>query len=560
MPAMRRKVAALILATGVVASACGDDDDDGDAAETSTSAAATSTSAAGAVTTAEEGATTTATSGTTVGEVPADADTSAILTVVTSIAPQQYDPVRTTFPCDSDELSLIYDTLIRQNPDGTYAPGLATSWEAVDDTTFEIELQQGVMFQDGTPFDAEAVVAHIERARTATNSTLVEQLKFIESVEAVDDGTVRLTLAQPRVGVVPALLADRAGMVPSPEAVEAGGDTYGATGAVGAGPYAYAEATPGEHVRLERWDGYFDPSHQLLGGFESFGLSQQFQIDRLLSGELNYAALNENVLPDVESAADDGSIDFVVDPSTQFMQFFVNFGVAPFDDILVRQALNHAIDREAMNEALAEGIGSVAWGPLPPTSWAHNPEVEEMYPYDPDTARELLTEAGHPDGLTIPTGVIQIPLYQRTAELLQDMLEDSGITLELIPVTGAEVNNRLYVTKDLTAAVTAFNAPSDPGLALEARYSSTGANNPAGTTADGLDELLAEGAATSDRDERAEAYQAAELLVMEQALEVPIYHFAGLVAFRPEVRNVVMGYTACKGGNFLSPPVYVAQD
>lgn len=534
------KLLAALLAMVLVAASCGDDGD-GAAGDDTTG----TTDAGSTETTAPAG--------------DAEPDREAFLRLVSSIAPQQFDPLTGSFPCDVASLQLVYDSLVREEPDGTFAPGLAASWSTPDDTTFEITLQEGVTFQDGSPFDAEAVAAHFDRALTSPLSSVREQLAFIENVEVVDDLTVRLELSEPRVGVLPALLTGRAGMVASPSAVEEAGEQYGSDGAVGAGPYRYAQHTPGESYRVEAWDGYWNPDLQLLGGVEHSGISEQFQIDRIESGDLDYAALNDNLLPDVEAAAEEGTLDYVLDPTTQFMQVFVNFGVEPFDDVRVRRALNHAIDREAVNQALTEGAGTVAWGPLPPNSWGHNPEVADMYPYDPERAQELLAEAGHEDGLSFTAGVIEIPLYQRAAEVLQDMLADSDIDVTLEPVTGAEINDRLYVSKDLSAAFTAFNTPSDPGLALEAKYSSGGANNPAGTTVEGLDELLAEGAATTDRDERAEIYREAELIVMEHALEVPVYHFAGLVASAPEVRNVVKGYTACQGGNYLSPPVFVAE-
>ncbi|MEO8696767.1 MAG: ABC transporter substrate-binding protein [Acidimicrobiales bacterium] len=493
---------------------------------------------------------------TTTADPTAQADRTVFLKVVTSTGPQQLDPARSTFPCDSDDLALIYDTLIREQPDGSYGPGLAESWKTVDANTFELKLKANVKFQDGTAFNAQAVKAALDRSRTLTTSTLAKPLAFISGVEAVDDLTVRLRLSEARAGTLPALLADRAGMVPSPAAVAKDGDKYGANGAVGAGPYRYVELTPGTHIKLERWDGYNDPKTQLLGGYESFGVSVQFQVEQLKKGDLNYAALNEASFPDVKKAADEGAIKYVVDPTTQYMQFFVNPGAAPFDDLRVRQALNFAIDRDAVNKAIAEGIGTIAWGPLPASSWAHNKDVEGMYKYDPAQAKKLLADAGYKDGLTIPTGMIQLPLYQRTTELLQGMMAAAGFKLEIVPVPPAEINNRLYVTKDLKAAVTAFNASSDPGLALEARFAKNGANNPSGVVIAGLDALLTQGAATTSQADRAKAYKDAELLVMKGAYEVPIYHFGGLVAFRPEMQNIVKGYTACKGGNFLAPAIY----
>ncbi|HRE03245.1 MAG TPA: hypothetical protein PLV68_18250, partial [Ilumatobacteraceae bacterium] len=164
--------------------------------------------------------------------------------------------------------------------------------------------------------------------------------------------------------------------------------------------------------------------------------------------------------------------------------------------------------------------------------------------------------AGYPDGLTVTVGQIDNPYYLRLSQAIQDMVKDAGFNFQLESVTGAEINNRLYQLKDLPVAITAFRGVADPGLTLEAKFASTGGSNPAGTTGDGVDDLLAEGAASVDESVRAKAYQAVEKIVMEQALSVPIFHNGGLVAFVPEFKNVVKGYTTCQFGDFVTAPVY----
>jgi peptide/nickel transport system substrate-binding protein len=136
------------------------------------------------------------------------------------------------------------------------------------------------------------------------------------------------------------------------------------------------------------------------------------------------------------------------------------------------------------------------------------------------------------------------------------MVKESGFNFELESVTGAEINNRLYQLKDLPVAITAFRGSADPGLTLEAKFSSTGGSNPAGVTADGIDDLLAEGASSVDQDVRAEAYKKVEKIIMDQALSVPIFHNGGLVAYVPELQGVEKGYTTCQFGDFVTGTVY----
>ncbi len=532
-----RRLGAVVLGLSLAAAACGD----GGSSE-------------------EGGGTTLTTTPIEQGNVDVtDNDATAWLKMVGANAPQQMDPTREASPCSNAMLGAVYDRLIRMGPDGQLEPGLAESWEATDPTTFRITLRDDVKFQDGTPFDAEAVAAHLERAKSSPTSVIKGDLGAVESITVVDDSTVELKLSAPRAGVMPTVLSGRAGMVPSPTAVQAAGDTYGAEGATGAGPYKYVDNTPNNYIKLEAWDGYWEPGRQLVAGIENFGFNTQFQVERIRSGELNYVTVFDNQYPDVKAAADEGVVDVKVSPAVQFGEFFVNYGKAPFDDIKVRQALNHAVDREALADAVTGGAGTPAWGPLPEDSWAHSADVEGMYEYDPAKAKELLAEAGHPDGLAIRTAFVSNPYYQTAAEALQGMLAESGINLELVPVTPAEINNALYVRQEFDAGVTAFLGSDDPGLLLEAKYGSNGNNNPSKTATPGLDDLLADGAAATEVEERAEAYKAAEELIMEQALAIPMWRNAGVAAFSPEVKNVVKGYTTCSLGDFISPPTYVAK-
>ncbi|HWL42714.1 MAG TPA: ABC transporter substrate-binding protein [Ilumatobacter sp.] len=548
-----RSAGALAATLALVLAACGGDDD-----STGATTAPVETSAP------TEGGSEATTAPGTDAESPStdppasdvNADTSRRLRLIGTNGVQHMDPVTSVVPCEAEMLRWVYDTLIRSLPDGTLAPGLAESWESPDDSTFVLHLRQGVQFQDGTPFDSAAVKAHFERAQSNPSSALVDSLSAIESVEAPDDYTVVLNLSEPRAGVLPAVLTDRAGMVPSPAAIEAAGDSYGANGGVGAGPYKYDSHTPAEDMHVSAWDGYWDQQHRYLAGIDMLGAGEEFQVERIASGEIDYAAMKDTDLPSAVDGEQQGRVAYELSPTAQYAEIYINWSVAPFDDLRVRQALQHSIDRELLAQALTEGSGTPASSPLPADSWAHDPAIAELYPYDPAKAQELLAEAGYPDGVDVTVGQIDNPYYIRLAQAVQDMVKDSGFNFTLESVTGAEINNRLYQLKDLPVAITAFRGVADPGLTLEQKFTSYGNSNPAGTTADGIDELIAEGAATVDQDARATAYREVERLIMENALSVPLYHNGGLVAFVPEFKGVERGYTTCQFGDFVVTPVW----
>lgn len=524
----------------------------GTTASTTAGTSGTATTAGGSATTASGTATTSAGTSAPV----TDADTTKRLVMVGTNGPQAMDPATSVVACEAEMLRWVYDTLIRLKPDGTFAPGLAESWESPDPSTFTMHLRHGVKFQDGTDFNADAVKAEITRAQTLKTSTQVGSLSAISSIDTPDEFTVTLHLSKPRAGILPSIFTGIAGMIPSPKAVAAAGDTYGANGASGAGPWAFDSLTPTADLHVTAWDGYWDKANRYLAGIDMLGGASEFQTKRIESGELQYATMKDVQLPEAQEGKKNGDVDFKLTPTAQYAEIYINWTKAPFDNILVRQALEYSLDRELLAKSLTQGSATASSQPLPTTSLAYDKSLEGMYPYDPAKAKDLLKQAGFPNGITVDVGAINYPYYTTLSQAVQDMVKDSGFTFNLVTVAPADINNRLYKLKDLPVAITAFAGNSDPGLTLEAKFSSTGNSNPAGTTADGIDALLAKGAGSVDQAVRSDAYKQVEDLVMKNALSIPIFHNGGLVAYTPKLQGVLKGYTTCLIGDFVSTPVY----
>ncbi|MDQ2679305.1 MAG: ABC transporter substrate-binding protein [Actinomycetota bacterium] len=533
MNQIRRRWTAIAAATAfaLVVTACGGSDETSSGAETS-------------------------------GPANSDVDTSAVLRMPLP-TPQLLDPVRTVSVCDVAVFSTLYDTLVRVDPDGTLVPGIAESWEAPDDTTFVLNLREGVEFSDGTPFDAEAVKAAIERGQTDPESVMATTLEPIERVEVVDPHTLRLELSKPVVGLMPAVFQGRAGMIPSPVAVEAAGADYGTTAesVVGAGPYKINEFESKGNFGAEAWDGYWDEENRMLGGVKftnTQGATSGYGpfITRLAQGEFDALSMKE---ADIAVAQAQPDLEVLTGPSELMMHLMINYAQAPFDQLEVRQALQHAIDRDALNEAIALGLGTPAEGPLPPTSWAYDSAVEGMYPYDVDKAKDLLTKAGHPDGIEFEAVTPDTSLYVQLATAVQDMLKDAGINMKIRTVPGQEINTELYVSKSAPAGISAWSESTDPGEFFGVKYASDGSNNAAGAAIEGLDELLAEGAATTDQAARAEAYAKAQELIMEQAIEVPLYFAPAVTVHSQKVQGIPKAYSTCNNANYLNPPISITR-
>ena len=308
----------------------------------------------------------------------------------------------------------IFDTLIKQGSNQELLPGLAVSWEAVDDTTWEFKLREGVTYHDGSPFTADDVVFTIERAPNVPDSpsSFTHTVTSITDIEVVDDHTIRFTTAEP----APLLPTDLSILrIVSRENGEGAttSDYNSGAAAIGTGPFKLAEYVPGDRIVLEANDDYFDGRPQ----WDSVTLrpitSDPSRVAALLAGDVDViervppadvAQLKDN--PDVvlSQGVSNRVIYIHLDSArdtTPFIQAKDGSEIPnPLRDVRVRQALSLAIDRDEIVEQVMEGIAIPA-GQLLPDGFFGTSEDIEVPEYDPDQARALLAEAGYPDGFRL---------------------------------------------------------------------------------------------------------------------------------------------------------------
>ena len=440
------------------------------------------------------------------------------------------DPHTGTSSQDNPWLLPIYDRILHYEPDGSIVPGLAEDWE-LDDESMTLMLREGVTFHDGAPLDAEAVVANLDRALTVASSSVAEELAAIESVEAVDDMTVELSLSQPDAAL-PSKLADRAGMLVSPEALSAEADLNLAP--VGAGPFRASDYVPGQRLDLDRYEDYWDSDSVLLeSAVITFFGDDDTRLNALRAGEVDMAQLSP---AQVEAAESDPNLTVRNDADLGVTHIALNNAIPPMDDPLVRQAINHAINREGIRDAIFFGQGQIAWQVFPPGYYAHAPEVEEIYPYDPERARELLAEAGYPDGfdLDFPTNTQSIRVA--ASEAIQSQLAQVGINLSIEPIEGPELLDRFYYDKDVAAYYSPWGGRVDPAMSVENMFGPEGLNNPSGDTSPELVELLEQGRSTYDSEERGEIYaEFSRVLMEDEARMIPLVFPGVIIAHTADV-------------------------
>jgi peptide/nickel transport system substrate-binding protein len=391
----------------------------------------------------------------------------------------------------------VYDTLVHGEPDGSYAAGLAESWEFPDRTTLTMSIRPDVTFSDGTPVDAAAVAANFERGKTIEASPSAGFYANIESAEVVDARTVQLNLVAPSTSLLDDL-SRLPGMMMSPASFE--GDP--GTAPIGAGGWTLdANASnPGEVQVYQANPDYWDPSRIKVETVEMRVLEPDAATNALLAGQIHIGELRSEA--DISTFEGD-EFELITRPNANvwYIQIMDTDGslLEPMGDVRVRQALNLAIDRDAFNEGLQFGEGDASpsfW--LPETGY-YDESLEE-WAYDPARASELLAEAGYADGfsVTFPSFGAIVPV----AESVQQMWAEIGVdvTVELVePGTLAAVmrNGETVMTPTIARGFTAESHYKE-------RLAPGGPYDPIGTDRGDL-ASLAEAAYQSETQEAQEA-------------------------------------------------------
>ncbi|PZX17146.1 peptide/nickel transport system substrate-binding protein [Palleronia aestuarii] len=276
----------------------------------------------------------------------------------------------------------IYETLMARTPEGELEPGLATEARQIDETTWEFDLREGVTFHNGEPFDADAVVASVERIiDPANNSEQMAYFGTIDGAEKVDDLTVRITTTGPDP-ILPSRMYWMK-MVPPGHA------TDGDIGAepVGTGPYRFGDWSRGESITLERNPDYWGEEPEVETATYRFVGEAGTRLSGLMAGEFDIIT---NLLPEFTQTAP----KFAAVDGLETSVFVLGTDNEVVSNPKVREALNLAIDREAMVQALFQGYASIAQGHhVNPAAFGFNADLES-YPYDPERARALIEEAG----------------------------------------------------------------------------------------------------------------------------------------------------------------------
>lgn len=335
----------------------------------------------------------------------------------------------------------IVETLLELTPDGNIVPKLAESYDvSPDGRVWTLRLRRGITFHDGTPFNAEAVKYNVERIIDPANAvTFAFLLDAVSEVRVVDEYTVQLVTEDPFAPMINHLTHSATGMQ-SPAAIERYGEDYGLN-PVGTGPFVFKEWIAGDQITLVRNDNYWGNAAQVD--------EVVFRVvpedgPRMLMVQTGEAHVAVRVPPEMVSVLErDPNINVVRTPSVRVIYVALNnYQKAdgppnPFADVRVRRAVNYAVDNEAINEFILSGVGRAMDAPIAPGVFGYQPIF--TYEYNPERARQLLAEAGYPNGfrtqLYAPSGRYLKDI--EVAEAIQAQLAEVGIIADIVTMEWA---------------------------------------------------------------------------------------------------------------------------
>ena len=432
-------------------------------------------------------------------------------------------------------LYLLYNTLVAIQPDFSLKPELATSWTVENEgRRYVFQLQPNVRFHDGTPFDAEAVRFNIERRLDETiASPQRSQLRpVIEGVEVLSPLAVAINLRAPHPGLL-GDLADRAGCMVSPVAAQKFGPDFGRN-PVGTGAFKLRSWTQGTSIALDRNPDYWESGKPYLDAIVFRSIPNSIiGLQRLIVGEVDHV---DGLAPDGLRQLE-GKPGIVVQQSRVGRWYTLQYQVdkPPFDNLKLRQAMAHALERERINAITMEGRATLANGPTPPGLWWSSPD-NVTYAYDPERAKALLAEGGIAPGAAITLTVPSDPLYRRITQLVAEQLGAVGLRVTLAPVALSESYART-VSRAINFVPTYWTQRADPDGLYYILFHSKGFANTTGYSNPEVDRLLEEARRTLDQGERRGLYASAKDQIMRDLPYLPLYYSADFAAISRKVNG-----------------------
>ncbi|MBS0564784.1 MAG: ABC transporter substrate-binding protein [Proteobacteria bacterium] len=486
-------------------------------------------------------------------------------------SPEGFDPAPYTAGTTLDaSAKAVYNRLVEFEKGTTKViPGLAESWDvSADGKEYTFHLRKGVKFHTTdffTPtrdFNADDVVFSFNRQGKADDPwhtyiegityeyyTGMEMDKVITDVVKVDDNTVKFVLSRPEAP----FLADLAMSFASIDSKEYA-DKLAAEGRqadfnnqpIGTGPFQFVAYEKDAVIRYKANPDYWGGAPKVDDLVFAITPDAAVRVQKLKAGECQVMPFPSPA--DIEGLKADPNLTVMDQAGLNVAYLAYNTVVAPFDNVKVRKALNMAINKQAIIDAVFQGTGQVAKNPIPPTMWSYNDAVKDD-PYDPEAAKKLLEEAGVKDlsmkVWAMPVQRPYMPNAQRTAELIQADFAKIGVKVEIVSYEWGEYLKKSTELKRDGAVILGWTGDNgDPdnfmGVLLGCAGAGEGGSNRAHWCYKPFDDLIQKAKVTSDMAERTKLYEEAQVVFKEQAPWATIAHSTVFMPMSKKVSGYVM--------------------
>ena len=438
------------------------------------------------------------------------------------------DPHMSTSAGTREVLFNIYEGLMKITPDGGLTPAVAEKCEVSDDgTVYTFTLRNGVKFHNGEPVTAEDVVYSINRcADTSNGKPLVSAFSVIRSVRAVDEKTVTVTIDEANLDFISYMTT---AIIPKDyDALD--------TMPMGTGPFKFVSRAVQDNIVVERFDGYWGEAASLTKVTYKI-----YEDSTALLMALNAGSIDLCAHLTASQVAQLGGQFQVLEGTMNLVQaVYLNNKTAPFDNEKVRQALCYAINREEIMSFVADGHGTALGSSIYPAFTKYfMPELVDYYKYDTAKARELLAEAGYPDGfdMTIMVASNNQP-HVDTAEVVAQQLRAVGVNASVQLVEWQTWYEKAYQGRDFQATIVGLDAHNVTARDLLERFTSDHAKNFINYSNDEYDRLFKEAISAKNETEQVELYKQMEELLTKTAANLYIQDLCDLVAIRSDLTGL----------------------
>ena len=423
---------------------------------------------------------------------------------------QSLDPHVSTSAGKREIFFNIFEGLVKAAPDGSFVPSLAESWEISDDaTTFTFKLRDGVKFHNGSELTAEDVIFTLDKCRGAeTGVPLLAAYSEIESVTSPDAKTVEIKLKNPNIEYLAYL---NTAIIPHDYADQD-------TSPVGTGPYKFKSRAVQENIVLEKFEDYWgEPGYLDEVTFKIIENTDAL-VMALRSGSVDLSV--HRVASDVKEIGDE--YELLESPTNLIQALYLNNAVEPLNDLRVRQALNYAVNVEDVMLIVNDGLGTPIGSSIYPAFGKYfMPELADAYPYNPEKAKELLSEAGYPDGFSLTiTAPSNYVVHVNTAQVIAEQLKAVGIDAKINLVEWATWLSEVYQGRNFEATVVGFDASFLTARALLERWISDNSKNMINFNDPEYDRVLKEAFTATSEEEQTALYKQAEKILSDDAANV----------------------------------------